>query len=362
MFKKSLAILLAAIMAFELVGCGGSEAPKSSDGSTPANITSEEETSSEKSGSEETTPAEPSADDPSEEPEKDPGVEQWDKSKTLYCEYTENNILLNTEKYMIRADELWFQDSPADGKYLQLVITFENRTDGMANVVIKDDQDPAADPVAFRENETGHLQCRADGEEWNGSIGETEECRQGTYLIEIYGRNNEGSSVLEDSVGFDWYISRETPFVNVTVGGSEGSAAETTAGEEYDSFYSNAVIAKTDHYTLQLASMGRQQDENDEWRVRVDYKIINTSGSRYLLFDPGKQFAGYDPGRDWFDADESVFYSLEFTGKDKDDLTGRFSIDVRGYSWNGSSAGKLFEDTVNFTLRFDKNDPVVTGD
>ena len=64
MFKKILAILLAAILTFGLVGCGGSEAPKSSDGSTPANITAEEETSSEKSGSEETTPAEPSADDP----------------------------------------------------------------------------------------------------------------------------------------------------------------------------------------------------------------------------------------------------------------------------------------------------------
>ena len=59
MFKKSLAILLAAIMTLGLVGCGSSETPKGNDGSTPANPTKEEVTTKEEtSESKETTQAE----------------------------------------------------------------------------------------------------------------------------------------------------------------------------------------------------------------------------------------------------------------------------------------------------------------
>ena len=129
----------------------------------------------------------------------------------------------------------------------------------------------------------------------------------------------------------------------------------------YYSFYSDAVIAETPYYTLQLQSMSRQQNEAGAWQVRVTVIYTNTSDTKYVPFDPGKQFAGYDPGHDWILPGEEVFYTLEFTGKDENDLTGKFSMDFTGYSWNGVTADKLFEKTESFTLRFDKKNPVVSG-
>ncbi len=337
LFKKLPAMLLTIVMILGLSSCGSDKIPEGS--------------------VRETAKTEASYDSSSKENEDTSGVEKWDKTKTLYCEYKTDNVLLDTEKYMIRADELWFQESSADGQYLQLALTFENRTDKTADVVMSGG-DTAPFTIRFQENSSGRLQLRAGAEEWDGLIGETEACRMGNYLFEIYGRDSEGSKVPENTVSFDWCVSRTAPFSDVTVGKTPEQSAEAQTEAEYDSFYSDAIIRQTEHYSMRLVSMNRGQDENGLWRVRVDYKIVNTSGARYLLFDPGKQFAGYDPGRDWFDPDESDFYSLEFTGKDKNDLTGKFSIDIKGYSWDGTSADKLFEDTVKFTLRFDRHDPV----
>jgi len=127
----------------------------------------------------------------------------------------------------------------------------------------------------------------------------------------------------------------------------------------YYSFYSDFEIAQTEYYTITLRSMNRYQNDDGTWKVVADVAWTNTSGSRYVPYDPGKQGAGYDPGRDWIDPEESVFYTFEFNGSDEENLTGAFSMTVSGYNWNGSNASKLFEDTVTFTLRFDKKNPVM---
>ena len=164
---------------------------------------------------------------------------------------------------------------------------------------------------------------------------------------------------VEMFVRADWTYDTETG----EVGASNFNAVTNSVKEEamtgiYYSFYCDVEIASNEYYSLRLTHMSRTEDG----RAVAELEMVNTSGSRYLFFDPGKQFSGYDPGADWFDPEETRFIKVEFTVSEPDLTSGPQSLNLAGYSWNGSTASKLFENTVNFTLRFDKHDPVVSAE
>ena len=125
--------------------------------------------------------------------------------------------------------------------------------------------------------------------------------------------------------------------------------------------YSGVILAETEYCRIELRSMTGEQSEDGSWRVRADFVMYNSFSSRYLLFDPGKQYAGYDPGGDWFDPGEDKWFSLDFTGKGDDpaDVTGQIAYHVEGFSWDSVKATRLFDSTLTATLRLSKTDPIV---
>lgn len=372
MFKKSLVILLAAIMTLGLVGCGSSETPKGNDGSTSANPTKEEVTTKEEtSESKETTQAETPAETSGQETE---AVKEEEKKAFEYS-YSENGgevVLLETDDFRMAATSLkYYESSREKGKWLlRLEVDLENHSDGTVDFdsFNADDMDYCLTGRTVEPNSEKKTSLAFDFENWNNLLGETKDSFLGTYAVRISKHKDDGTiGELLEEVNFDWYASEKSPFANITVGGAEEptteepTTEEPTTEEEYDYFYSDAVIAQTVYYTLKVTYMSRQQNEAGEWEVKVELELTNTYGSRYLTFNPGKQFEGYDPGGDWFEPDETQYISERFKGKDKNELTGKFSTIIQGYNWNGSSASKLFEDIVNFTLCFDKNNPVVNS-
>ncbi|MBQ3865205.1 MAG: PT domain-containing protein [Clostridia bacterium] len=136
---------------------------------------------------------------------------------------------------------------------------------------------------------------------------------------------------------------------------------EEPAADGYQ--YSKVVLAENEYYRMELRSLYTEPNADGTWNVTAEVAMINTYGEKYLLFDPGKQGVGYEPGRDWFEPDKAKFMAFRFTSSSKDlsGIQGEFSYDIDGFTWDGTSASPLFKQTVKATLQLSKDNPVVNS-
>jgi len=97
-----------------------------------------------------------------------------------------------------------------------------------------------------------------------------------------------------------------------------------------------------------------------QWVIIANFVMVSKSDTKYLAFDPGKQAAGWDPGRDWFKKGDQMGLNSFYIISDTRDLTGDVKISPTGWNWDGSSKSVLFKDDLTVTLKFSETDPVVS--
>ncbi len=241
--KKKRKILLTAAIVLSLAVCGGGSCVL------------------------ETEAAETQTESKSEEPAAESDVVHHDLSQEYSYSYEEGAItLLETENVRLTAKRLKYEDSSAlkqedakDGMILRLSVRMENLTGGDITVLING----AGGSISHMRVNAGEAPGRyitGPLYDWNGLIGETEDCFQS--VVQLQFTNEEGEVV--DQVQFDWYSSEKTPFVNILTGdavdfqsvserepGNTGSASENAAaGEEEQT------------YTLMFATHFQEQTED----------------------------------------------------------------------------------------------------
>ncbi len=140
------------------------------------------------------------------------GTEQWDTETERTYEYEEGEIvLMETELVCVSAGKLSYKSSN-DGMALRFYANVENLSDGDIRVVSypEGSYDSACNAVVHA-GETVSKAITAAVQDWDGLVGGTEECCQGTYLLKVI-----SDSDITETVQFDWYASEKAPFVNVS--------------------------------------------------------------------------------------------------------------------------------------------------
>ena len=341
--KKIIVVLLALSMILSFAACGSS----GKDGQDTAKNTESSAKSKESSAS----------------------VEEWDMTEEFEFSYSKNVgdiFLFDTEEYRISVSSLQYSIDDQWGKILRLNLKLENFTDSTVDFdnFNADDMDFGLTQRTVEANSSKKVTTSFTSDSWNGLIGETNDCYLGTYLIRISTHDDTGfaGETLEE-IQFDWYASKKDPCQNIT--SAKNAEPETVEDEPVmDEYMYDITVAENEYYRINLRGLRAAKNDNGTWDVYVELVMYNTYGSNYLLFDPGKQSAGYDPGRDWFTPDNGKFFTLSFTSDSEDlaHITGDISYDITGYSWDGSSSSKMFEQTLKATLKLAKTDPVVSAE
>ncbi|MBQ7174880.1 MAG: hypothetical protein IJR62_05405 [Lachnospiraceae bacterium] len=212
--KKLLSIILISSLIFSLSACGSGN----SSGQEAAPV---EKTEAAKAEAEKTEAAKAESETKeTESPAGEPEVVHWDPSQEHYCNYENGKvILLETANVRISAStlvyeassKLWSGETESDMALCLFAMT-ENLTDRDLTV-----QFCGVDDITFRilikAGEFPRLPISGILFNWNGLIGETEDCFQGIGKIQVM----DGEDVIE-KVQFDWYSSEKTPFMNIITG------------------------------------------------------------------------------------------------------------------------------------------------
>ena len=185
MQKRNLStIVLILSLILSLTACGGSEAPQNSE-EQPA--VEEQSAAEEQSATVEQSAAlgQPAAESADTGEEAEATAQQMDVTEEFKYEYGDDIVLMETENIRITARRLVYQ-STDKGMVLNCIVHVQNLTD--------------------REIKTRT--------EWiTNSERITKDCYQGTCQLRVLSEDK-----VVDTVQFDWYTSKKTPFVNVQVG------------------------------------------------------------------------------------------------------------------------------------------------
>lgn len=140
------------------------------------------------------------------------GTEQWDTETEQTYEYEEDAIVLvETEQVRVSAGKLVYKSSN-DGMALRLYADVENLSDGDIRIVgYPEGSYESTCNSVIHAGETASKAITAAVQDWNGLVGDTEECCQGTYLLKVISEAD-----ITEIVQFDWYASEDAPFVNVS--------------------------------------------------------------------------------------------------------------------------------------------------
>lgn len=185
---------------------------------------------------------------------------EWDLTKAYQCVYEKGKvILLETDNVRISALTLDYVDSSrlVSGETeadmaLDLSAKIENLSDRDLRVMLY-----GVNGITYQltvpAGESYPVYISGVLYNWNGMIGETEDCFQGIAQIQVM----DDADMIE-KVQFDWYSSEKTPFMNIitgdavdfgnppdrpaggTAGETAGGPAEETAGGEKAEADSNA--------------------------------------------------------------------------------------------------------------------------
>ena len=156
---------------------------------------------------------------------------EWDVSKEKTLEYKNGQVLIDTEDVRISASTLKNKNTDK-GMALSGTIRIENRTDGEIRVNgyrnKSERQHWSAKVGPGETKKRGGMEPIYD---WNGKIGNSEECYQGRYMIRV----TDDTKLLAAAV-FDWYASDSEPFENIVtdevkIASEWGEVNEKYAGE-----------------------------------------------------------------------------------------------------------------------------------
>lgn len=218
--RNLLTIVLILSLVLSLTACGGSAAPKDSGEQTAAS--SEEAKPEEK-------PAE-AKEETKEETNEETGAsfQQMDVAEEFKYEYDEDIVLMETENVRITAKRLTYKKTD-NGMVLDFTAGIQNFTDDVIKARTK--WNTTEDHL-----KGGNAKSEAGGNgnfrlaglyDWNGLMGETEDCYQGTCQMTITSNDQ-----VIDTVQFDLYTSQKTPFVNIEVGAQFSSDEEDPGNTE----------------------------------------------------------------------------------------------------------------------------------
>ncbi len=136
---------------------------------------------------------------------------QWDLTQDLSYRYDNDIALLTSDAISIYAQNLKYEDTD-DGRALKLAMRVVNLTEKELELNVNS--------ISGRVAVSGGRSIKAGGEirnaltgadySWNGLIGETADCYQGTYQLEV---TLDGETL--DKVQFDLYVSETSPFYNI---------------------------------------------------------------------------------------------------------------------------------------------------
>ena len=211
--RKLLTIVLILSLILSLAACGGSEAPQNSE-EQPA--VEEQSAAEEQSATVEQSAAlgQPAAESSDTGKEPEATAQQMDVTEEFKYEYGDDIVLMETENIRITARRLVYQ-STDKGMVLNCIVHVQNLTDREIKT--------RTEWITNSEHHNGGgSKTEAGGEgnfrltalyDWNGMMGETKDCYQGTCQLRVLIEDK-----VVDTVQFDWYTSKTTPFVNVQVG------------------------------------------------------------------------------------------------------------------------------------------------
>ena len=248
--KKCLTILLAAAMVLSMAACGssGGNAAASTASAETASAATEAATEAEaeaKAGGKEEAKAGDAADTKEETAAEQAGGSGepvlWDSGEDLKINYDEDASVLydaNGVKFFAR------RMNYSSGE-LSFFTGVRNGTDEVIRskgVWITNEENHAGGSKSDPKKDGSGAFRMAAAEEWNCLLGDTEDCKIGTFQLEIMNETE-----LMDTVRFDIYSSETTPYKNIVTGaesvigfvpmaegeksGSSGSEA-SNAGEQ----------------------------------------------------------------------------------------------------------------------------------
>ncbi len=216
--RNLLTIVLILSLVLSLAACGGSAAPKDSGEQTAA--ASEEAKPDEKPAEAKEETKEETKEEAKEETEA--SFQQMDVAEEFKYEYDDDIVLMETENVRITAKRLTYKKTD-NGMVLDFTAGIQNFTDDV--IKAKTNWNTTEDHIKGGNaksdaGDKGNFRL-AGLYDWNGLMGETEDCYQGTCQMTITSKDQ-----VIDTVQFDWYTSKKTPFVNVEVGAQFGSDEE----------------------------------------------------------------------------------------------------------------------------------------
>ena len=193
--KKGIALLLTFAMAVSLAACSGGG--NSTAAAASAQSTAGTSTEASKAASK---PAEGAGNITAE----------WNVSEEKTLEYENGQVLIDTEDVRISASALKNRNTDK-GMALRGMIKVENLTDGpiMVNGYKNKNKQKSWSGIVGP-GETKELGGTASIYDWNGKIGNSEECYQGRYMIRV----TDNTRLLAAAV-FDWYASDSEPLENI---------------------------------------------------------------------------------------------------------------------------------------------------
>ena len=193
--KKGIALLLTFALTFSLAACGGG-----------GNGTAD--TASAQSAAGTSTEASTAA----SKPAKGTGsvTAEWNVSEEKTLKYENGQVLIDTEAVRIYASALRNKNTDK-GMALRGMIKVENLTDGPIKVNgYKNKNKKQNWSSSIEPGETKEVGGMAPIYDWNGKIGNSEECYQGRYMIRV----TDNTKLLAAAI-FDWYASDSEPFENI---------------------------------------------------------------------------------------------------------------------------------------------------
>ena len=137
---------------------------------------------------------------------------QWDLTQDLNSRYDNVITLLRSDAISIYANRLKYEDTD-EGRALAFYLKFTNLTEKELELEVHSIAGRVSSTWEQSLKAGGSMQKNATGYDcdWNGLIGETADCCQGTYQLTV-----KLDGEVTDTVQFDLYISENTPFCNIT--------------------------------------------------------------------------------------------------------------------------------------------------
>ncbi len=222
--RKDISLLLTFVLAFSLPICG----PSGINTADAAAVRTESEVRT-ASAEAETNPA--------SRPES--ATSEWDPSVEKTFKYENGQILIDTEDVRICASSLKNKQKD-DGMKLLGMVRIENLSGGPIRVSgYKEGHSKQSWTAKVDTGETKEAGGLTPINEWNGKVGNSQDCYQGKYMIRV----TDDKKLLAAAL-FDWYTSETDPFENIITDEQEIASQWGEIVENYADPKENAIAAE----------------------------------------------------------------------------------------------------------------------